>query len=1615
MHKRQIIGASCAILIALSGPARAQETINWRGYQIDPADAPANVRNNLIVPESTVVGDDFYFVQFNGPITDAMKARAQAQGAELLTFTRPNTFISKISSADVEQVRELADVSWVGLFQPGFRLSPKLNERAANPGTIQPVTPPGKSDQLSFGDPEAAPQQTNQVAITVEMLPGEDAASVTNLIESLGGEVAAIIPSDTRGATVEAVIPDEAIDTVAGATGVEWIAEKLMPVLHNDTGSPVIGVPGVWGAPLNLQGSGQIVAVADSGLDSGVNNATMHDDVEGRIQNLFSLPVAPVNITGCGVVSNAGADDGAADTASGHGTHVAGSVLGNGTLSAGQFSGVAPQATLVMQSIAQFGNFAGTNCDGIGLLGIPNDLNDLFQQAYDQGARIHTNSWGAPVAGIYTPDSQEADQFVWDNPDMLILFSAGNEGVDADANSVVDADSIGSPGTAKNVLTVGASENNRATVGMTYSNNYGALIDADTIANNTSGMAAFSSRGPTDDGRIKPDLVAPGTLVTSMRSSAANVTYFIDEDVESGLSGWVGTGSWTQSNADSNTGTTSWTESAVGNHAQNQNITLTSPTVDLSAGTANQSLRFWTRHQMGTGDTFDVEVSNDGGASWTGSVPLTGTRATWEQFQIGLGPFAQSPNFRVRFRFQSNNDGNTGDGIWIDDISVYQGSFLTARTYEIGLTPKGSAIDQNYTVSNGTSMSTPLTAGAVALTRQYFTDILNLDYVSAALLRATLINGATDMAPGQYGGGATQEIPAGPNNTSGWGQVHVQNSIAPAAPTLRDHVDALAGLSTGETRTYELAVTDASVPISVAMVYHDFPGAGLVNNLNMTVTAPDATVFFPNGGAGADTTNNVERVQIAAANVQVGSYTISVTGQNVPQGPQPFALATLAGGTMVDRQPVDAMLVLDTSGSMNGVACTGCDPKIDVLKDSVELFAQLWSAVAVPTDRLGVAYFDSTVDEFQLAGDVLLDVDGTNLGSIVTNVLSQSAGGATAMGGGLQRAISRLTDPSRPKSVVLFTDGMQNRNPMVVNIDDSPPAGAFHLEIDNVPGRAASNVSPTTPPTVLDDALDMTVNTIGVGATPPFVEMLSDIASETDGVTKLTTAPDNDLRRFFVEELINILRNGSPQLIDYRTSNLRDDLGVERFTVNASARQVVLKLSWKRGSNMGMEISKDGVDLDPVGQFIQGPFYTIASFDLDGLARAGVSVDGDFEMKIFGKPGSRYEAAAIAEEPSLNLSASADSKTGTVGDIIKLRAHLDVERMPFRGEARVVARVLRPREAMGTLLSTLSMPEARNDIKPESGASIGQVKLDRLLLDPAFIKRISPLDERIALKETAPGVFEADYSNTLVPGTYSVEFQFTGSAKSTGTFQRTETVSTTLSIGALNPKSSGVKVEKTRGSLRGTSVRIHLRPRDGKGHFLGPDYGNRISVSLGGKPVGPVKDNGDGSYSVATVIATGTDPTLIVQALGQTLAKQPVSNFGLRKDVKPGAGDPGAAYAAKVVCGETNGEFLAKARFQTVVNIGAAGKDGAKVSYFTSGTQFDPVPGDIAGPGQVELKPNQTVAVSCEIVRKMARQDFFDGFLMVNSSEPLHVVSVHTAEGPEGSVSFHTERASSVR
>jgi len=434
-----------------------------------------------------------HLVQFIGPVQEDWKAAVENLGANFYGYIPDFAFLVRMAPGVESQVSELPFVRWHGPYHASYRVAPSL-----------------QSDL-------AARTDAGPVALVVQTLPDADFDSLSSRISALGAAIEGP-SSDLSADTFRVSLPPGQVSSLAALEGVIWVEPYFEPELFNDIGGGTIMQAGMVRSAFGLYGSGQIVAVADSGLDKGA--AGLSADFAGRL------------VEGQAICVYFGGRDTWNDF-HGHGTHVSGSVLGNGKLSnsnptnhqyGGSYAGVAPEARLVFQAI--------DNAPGGGLECVPDDLsNFIFEPAYNLGARIHTNSWGGPTGGTtsnpqyggYTSDSKTVDSTTWDLDDLLILFAAGNSGVDANGDGFIDADSLASPATAKNAITIGASENDRPAINFTWGIGWfedypSDPIFNDRVSNNVNGMAAFSSRGPTDDGRIKPDLVAPGTFIISARS-----------------------------------------------------------------------------------------------------------------------------------------------------------------------------------------------------------------------------------------------------------------------------------------------------------------------------------------------------------------------------------------------------------------------------------------------------------------------------------------------------------------------------------------------------------------------------------------------------------------------------------------------------------------------------------------------------------------------------------------------------------------------------------------------------------------------------------------------------------------------------------------------------------------------------------------------------------------------------------------------------------------------------------------------------------------------------------------------------------------------------------------
>ncbi len=282
-----------------------------------------------------------------------------------------------------------------------------------------------------------------------------------------------------------------------------------------ETGTKVMKFDTAWNQ--GYAGRKQILAMADTGVDSG-DLATLIPDLQGAVTSGFAF----------GLRSTSWADP------MGHGTHVAGLLAGRGSASGGLLRGGAFDAQLIAGSMWS---------SLVKNMTVPSKLSVLFDQAYQAGARIHSNSWGSSKdPGAYDDSAVQVDEWTYNNPDLLVVFAAGNAGADLNKDGRVDPMSLGTPGTAKNCLTVGASKNRVSEGGIQGA--IGKLRDGQALwpveplfssgmSDTETGLAPFSSRGPTKDGRIKPDIVAPGTNILgakSHQSGASSLWGFFNKD-----------------------------------------------------------------------------------------------------------------------------------------------------------------------------------------------------------------------------------------------------------------------------------------------------------------------------------------------------------------------------------------------------------------------------------------------------------------------------------------------------------------------------------------------------------------------------------------------------------------------------------------------------------------------------------------------------------------------------------------------------------------------------------------------------------------------------------------------------------------------------------------------------------------------------------------------------------------------------------------------------------------------------------------------------------------------------------------------------------------------------
>lgn len=462
-------------------------TIN--GISLDPLAQRAALSAASL--ESRDASDSNYIlIQTKGPLDEAQRARLDELGVVIHEYVPEDTYLAGYKPTDLGPIRALPFVTWANVYLHAFKIAPSLRPPAPAPTTVLP---------------EAARRGPSRVPRQVDVVMHSDVKPGQRRVRQEIAAAAHLSPDDldVGRRKVRLTVQQGDLDELASLDEVHHIEEVPERRLFNNVAGPIMHSNVVVNSTA-YQGDGEVIAVADTGFDKG-STSNVHPAFTGRVIKLYALGRTNPDRT---------------DDPHGHGTHVAGSALGDGNSPSmgGAIKGTAPKAKLVLQSTLDSSG---------GLGGLPTDLHDLFEPPYtNDGARVHTNSWGATQGGLaYDTSAQEIDDVVWNHQDLVICFAAGNDGVDADANGVVDRTSVGSQSGAKNCITVGASESKRPKFAPSYGTYWASDFPAEPIhsdrqADDPDGMVAFSSRGPTREGRFKPDVVAPGTCILSTLSRA---------------------------------------------------------------------------------------------------------------------------------------------------------------------------------------------------------------------------------------------------------------------------------------------------------------------------------------------------------------------------------------------------------------------------------------------------------------------------------------------------------------------------------------------------------------------------------------------------------------------------------------------------------------------------------------------------------------------------------------------------------------------------------------------------------------------------------------------------------------------------------------------------------------------------------------------------------------------------------------------------------------------------------------------------------------------------------------------------------------------------------------
>jgi serine protease AprX len=331
----------------------ARITIN--GMSFDPAAASTSA---AALTSRDASQSNYVLIQTATPLTADQQEQLKALGFAISEYVSENTYLGGYKPADLSRIRSLPFVTWANIYLQGFKIPPNLRPSAGQNNThIVPL-------QLGIS--------TSRNPRKVDVVLHSDVDPNDNALKAKIAAAAHVSPEDLQMGRhkVRLNIQERYLNDVAAIDQVQRIEEVPSVRLFNNVARPILQAHVVVNGTI-FEGEGEIIAVNDTGFDLG-STINVHPAFAGRVLKLVAL-----------------GRPNKADDPEGHGTHVCGSVLGDGNspTMGGAIQGTAPKAKLVVQSLLDQSG---------GLSGIPADLHDLFKPPYDNDkVRVQTNSWGS--------------------------------------------------------------------------------------------------------------------------------------------------------------------------------------------------------------------------------------------------------------------------------------------------------------------------------------------------------------------------------------------------------------------------------------------------------------------------------------------------------------------------------------------------------------------------------------------------------------------------------------------------------------------------------------------------------------------------------------------------------------------------------------------------------------------------------------------------------------------------------------------------------------------------------------------------------------------------------------------------------------------------------------------------------------------------------------------------------------------------------------------------------------------------------------------------------------------------------------------------------------------